>query len=144
MVARTSFTLLDGELLVDPTKYKSMVGAFQYLTMTWPDINYAIHVVSQFMHAPHTTHVFGVKRIFKYLQGTLADGILLCSTIVSSITVAYSDVDWVGCKNSCRSTTGHAVFFSPNFIAWCSKKQLSKSSIEADYRVVAYVIAEIV
>jgi len=44
-LSRTSFTLTDGELLTDPTEYKSMVGALQYLTMTRPDIAYAVHVV---------------------------------------------------------------------------------------------------
>lgn len=44
-----------------------MVGALQYLTMTRPDIAYAVNIVSQFMHAPRTTHMHCVKRIFRYL-----------------------------------------------------------------------------
>lgn len=66
-LSRTSLTLTDGELLADPTKYRSMVGALQYLTMTRPNIAYAIHVVSQYMHAPRTTHLHAIKHIFRYL-----------------------------------------------------------------------------
>ena len=54
---------MDGELLTDPSEYRSMVGALQYLTMTSPDISYAINVVSQFMHAPCTTHMHCIKCI---------------------------------------------------------------------------------
>ena len=52
-----------------------MVGALQYLTMTRPDIAYVVHVVSQFMHAPCTSHLHAVKCIFKYLQGTSDHGL---------------------------------------------------------------------
>jgi len=65
--ARILLSLTDGELLVDPTEYRNMVGALQYLTMTYFDIAYAIHVVFQFMHAPRTTHLHAVKRIFRRL-----------------------------------------------------------------------------
>ena len=50
-----------------------MVGALQYLTMTGLDIAYAMNAVSQFMHAPRTSLLHTVKRIFKYLEGTLPE-----------------------------------------------------------------------
>lgn len=62
MVARTALTLLDCELLTDVAG--SMVDALQYLAMTRSDIAFAVHVVSQFMHAPRTSHLSAVKRIF--------------------------------------------------------------------------------
>lgn len=79
IASRVTLSLLDGELLADPTDYRSMVGALQYLTMTRPDIAYAVHLVSQFMHAPRTTHLHAVKRIFRYLQGTADHGLMLHS-----------------------------------------------------------------
>lgn len=96
------------------------------------------------MHAPRTTHLHAVKRIFRYLQGTLDHGLLLRPSATSTIIVAYSDADWAGCKDSCRSTTGYAVYFGPNLIAWRSKKQptVSKSSTEAEYRAIGYTVAE--
>jgi len=54
-----------------------MVGASQYLTMTRPDMAHAVHVIFQFVHALRNTHLFVVKQIFKYLQGTLADGLYI-------------------------------------------------------------------
>jgi len=64
-LSRISLTLINGELLADPIEYKRMVGALQFLTMTRPDIAYIVHVVFQYMHAPHTTHLHAVKRILR-------------------------------------------------------------------------------
>jgi len=113
--------------------------------MTQPDIAYALHVVSQFMHAPRSTHLRAVKRIFCYLQGTLKHGLWVCPSSSPSLVITYLDTDWTGCKNSCRSTTSrYAVFLGPNLIAWSSKKQptIFKSSNEAEYRAIGYTVAE--
>jgi len=101
----TLLSLPDGELLADPTEYRRMTGALQYLAMTRPDSAYAVHVVFQFIHAPPTTHLHAVKRIFRYLQGTQAHGLLLRPSASLSIIVAYLEAVWVGCKDFCRSTT---------------------------------------
>ncbi|XP_019228021.1 PREDICTED: uncharacterized protein LOC109209247 [Nicotiana attenuata] len=144
IASRTSISLMDGELLSDPSEYRSMVGAFQYLTMTRPDIAYVVNVVSQFMHAPRTTHMHCVKRIFRYLQGTLTYGLTLRALCLTSIVIAYSDADWAGCPDSRRSTSGFAVFLGSNLIFWRAKKQptVSKSSTEAEYRAIAYTVAK--
>jgi len=84
------------------------------------------------MHAPHNTHLFATKCILRHLQGTTDHGIMLCSAVVQSIVVAYSNADWAGCHDSCRSTIGYAVFFGPNLIVWRAKNQptVSKSSLK--------------
>lgn len=84
-VVRTTLSLHDGELLIDASQYRSMVGASQYLTMTQPDSTFAVHVVYYFVHASGTTHLYAVKRIFRYFQDTFDHGLL--------IIVAYSDAD---------------------------------------------------
>jgi len=109
-LSRTTFSLTDGELLLDPCEYRSMGGALQCLTMTRPDIAYALHVVFQFMHAPRTTHLHVVMRIFTYLQDTIDHGAFYKSGSKLDLLVAFYDADWVGCPNSCHSTTGFAVF----------------------------------
>ena len=65
-------------------------------------------------------------------------------TSSSMLVVAYFDVDWAGCKDSCRSTIGYAIFLSPNMITWHSKKhsKLSKSSAKGEYRAIGYTVAE--
>lgn len=119
-----------------------MVGALQYLTLTRPNIAYALSVVSQFMHALRVPLIYSVKRIFRYLQGTITHGLFMSASSSTSTMVAYSDVDWVGCPDSRCSTTGSAVFLSSNLISWLAKKQstVSRSSTEAEYRVIACTV----
>ncbi|XP_020264067.1 uncharacterized protein LOC109839995 [Asparagus officinalis] len=108
------------------------------------DIAFVVHVVSQFMHAPRTIHLLAVKRIYRYLQDTTDHGLSLWKATGLTIVVAYSDADWASCLDSSRSTSCYTVFFDPNLISWRSKKQptMSKSSTEAEYRALAYTIAE--
>ncbi|XP_071730571.1 uncharacterized mitochondrial protein AtMg00810-like [Rutidosis leptorrhynchoides] len=84
-----------------------------------------------------------LKRIIRYLKGTTELGIHInrsCSTDL----IAYTDADWGGCPNTGRSTSGYCVFYGDNLISWSSKRQttLSRSSVEAEYRGVAKVVAE--
>jgi hypothetical protein len=84
-----------------------------------------------------------VKRILRYLKGTLYHGLQLHRSPVISL-VAYSDVGWVGCPDTRRSTSGYGVFLGDNLVSWSSKRQhtVSRSSAEAEYRVVANAVAE--
>ncbi|KAJ9562044.1 hypothetical protein OSB04_007204 [Centaurea solstitialis] len=133
----------DGPLFHDPTLYRSLAGALQYLTFTRPDISYAVQQVCLFMHEPHEPHFAFLKRIIRYLQGTLSYGIRIVRSTTTSL-VAYSDADWGGCPDSRRSTSGYCVFFGDNLISWSSKCQstVSRSSAEAEYRGVANAVAE--
>uniref|UniRef100_A0A2N9J5L1 Uncharacterized protein n=1 Tax=Fagus sylvatica TaxID=28930 RepID=A0A2N9J5L1_FAGSY len=75
-----------------------------YLTVTRPDISYAVHQVSQFMSAPRSTHYAAVLRILRYLKGTLFHDLHFSAQ--SSLTLrAYSDADWAGDPTDRRSTT---------------------------------------
>uniref|UniRef100_A0A2N9FB11 Integrase catalytic domain-containing protein n=1 Tax=Fagus sylvatica TaxID=28930 RepID=A0A2N9FB11_FAGSY len=95
----------DGEPLPDATLYRQLVGSLVYLTVTRPDISYAVHIVSQFMAAPRSLHYAAVLRILRYLKGTLFHGLHFSSQ--SSLTLqAYSDADWAGDPTDRRSTTG--------------------------------------
>ena len=71
-------------------------------------------------------------------------GLLLCPAKNFSVIIAYLDADWAGCPDSSRFTTGYDVFLGDKLISWRSKKQpmVSKSSTEAEYRVVAYTIPD--
>jgi hypothetical protein len=133
----------DGELLDNPTIYRSLTGALQYLTLTRPEIAYAVHQACLFMHAPRSSHLNLVKRIIRYIKGTLDLGTQIIPSSPSSL-IAYSDADWAGCPDTRRSTTGFCVFLGDNLISWSAKRQLtvSRSSAEAEYRAVAHVVAE--
>lgn len=137
-------SLYDGTLLDDPTSYRQIVGALLYLTLTRPDIMYAVQQVCQFMHSPRDTHLQAVKRILRYLKGTINFGISFISTSSSTLT-GYVDSDWAGCPDRRRSTMGHCIFLGANPISWSTKKQvtLSQSSTEAEYKALSSATSEL-
>jgi hypothetical protein len=133
----------DGPPVENATHYRGLAGALQYLTFTRPDIAYAVQQVCLFMHDPREPHLALVKRILRYLKGTLDHGLQLHRSPVTSL-VAYSDADWAGCPDTRRSTSGYGVFLGDNLVSWSSKRQhtVSRSSAEAEYRAVANAVAE--
>ncbi|GJR70993.1 ribonuclease H-like domain-containing protein [Tanacetum coccineum] len=134
---------IDGDPVSDPTLYRSLAGSLQYLTFTRPDISYAVQQVCLHMHDPREPHLSALKRILRYVQGTLNYGLQLFSSSTTYL-VAYSDADWAGCPKTRRSTSGYCVFLGNNLLSWSAKRQptLSRSSAEADYRGVANAVAE--
>nr|GEZ05101.1 ribonuclease H-like domain-containing protein [Tanacetum cinerariifolium] len=133
----------DGDPVFDPTLYRSLAGGLQYLTFTRPDISYAVQQVCLFMHDPREPHFSALKRILRYVRGTLSYGLQLYSSTTSTL-VAYSDADWAGCPTTRRSTSGYCVFLGNNLFSWSSKRQftISRSSAEAKYRGVTNAVAE--
>ena len=133
-----------GELLDDPTTYRSLAGALQYLTFTRPDFSYAVQQICMYMHAPRTGHLHALKRLLRYVKGTLNMGVMMKASPLSNL-IAYTDADWAGCPDTRRSTSGYCIFFGDNLLSWSSKRQsvVSRSSAEAEYRGVANVVAEI-
>ncbi|CAN6726648.1 unnamed protein product [Malus baccata var. baccata] len=89
------------------------------------------------------SHFTTVKRILRYLKGTLLVGLSYTRGALS--LKAFSDADWAGDPNDRRSTTGMVVFLGNNPISWSSKKQntVSRSSTEAEYRAMSTTSAEI-
>jgi histone deacetylase 1/2 len=128
----------------DSSRYRSIVGALPYLTLTRPDIAFAVNKVCQFLHAPTTTHWSAVKRILRYIQGTINLGLKLVKS-GSLMVSAFSDADWAGCIDNRRSTGGFAVYLGDNLISWTTRKQatVSRSSTEAEYKSLANATAEI-
>jgi histone deacetylase 1/2 len=117
-----SLSLVDGSPLgpEDRTQHRSIVGGLQYLTLTRPDISFSFNKVCQFLHGPTTTHWSVVKRILRYIKGTLQIG-LTFKRSSSQLLSAFSDADWVGCLDDRKSTGGYAIFFGPNLISWSAK-----------------------
>ncbi|XP_022023707.1 uncharacterized mitochondrial protein AtMg00810-like [Helianthus annuus] len=134
----------DGDLLVDGTEYRQLVGALQYLTFTRPDITYAVQQVCMNMQAPRTSHMHALKRILCYIKVTIHVGLTISPT-KSSSPISYTDADWGGCPDTRRSTSGYCVYMGDNLVSWSSKRQpiLSRSSAEAEYRGVANVVSEV-
>ncbi|GKA30777.1 ribonuclease H-like domain-containing protein [Tanacetum coccineum] len=96
-----------------------------------------------YMHDPRDPHFTALKRILRYVRGTIDHGLQLYVSSTSQLT-AYTDADWAGCPVTRRSTSGYCVFLGDNLLSWSAKRQvtLSRSSAEAEYRGVANVVAE--
>ena len=110
-----------GDPLSDPTLYRRLVGSLIYLTITRPDISYAVNLVSQFMTDPRHLHLAAVRRIIKYLLRTPTRGLFYPAN--NSLTLkAYSDADWAGCPDTRRSTTGWCMYLGDSLISWKCKK----------------------
>ena len=134
-----------GKLLPNASQYRKLIGRLLYLTLTRPDITYALHRLSQFLSEPRESHMLAVNRILQYLKGTPGRGLFFSSS--SSMQVkAFCDVDWAGCPDSKRSIIGYSVFLGDSLISWRSKKQstVSRSSAKAKYRAMATTTCEFV
>nr|GEW51848.1 ribonuclease H-like domain-containing protein [Tanacetum cinerariifolium] len=104
--------------LVPRSPDANVVGcSLHYLTFTSPNISYVVQKVCLYMHDPREPHFSALKRILRYVRGTLHYGLQLLSSSTTDL-VAYSDVDWAGCPTTRRSTS------------------------EAEYRDVANVVVE--
>ena len=92
-----------------------------YLTITRPDLNYPIGVISQFMARPTEEYLQCAQRVLRYVSGTKDRG-LLYSTGTSAQLVGYTDADWAGNAADRRSTSGYAFSVGSSAIMWNSKK----------------------
>jgi hypothetical protein len=93
-----------------------MVGALQYLTLTRSDISFLVNKVCQFLHSPTTA-----QRILRFLNHTIHFGLHIRRS-PSTMVSAFSNADWAGCSDDCKSVGGFTVFFGPNLVSWYAKK----------------------
>ncbi|GJZ83595.1 retrovirus-related pol polyprotein from transposon TNT 1-94 [Tanacetum coccineum] len=119
---------------VDATLYRGMIGSLMYLTASRPDLNYDVCLCARYQAKPTKKHLQAVKRIFRYLNGTINMGLWYSKDTDMSLT-AYADADHAGCQDTRRSTSGSAQFLGDKLVSWSSKKQKSTaiSSTEAEY-----------
>ena len=115
-----------------------MIGSLLYVTTSRLDVKQAVGMVARFQATPKQSHVQAVKRIFRYLKGTIDLGLWYLSKNTFSLK-AYSDVDWEGFVDDRKSTSGGAFFLGESLVAWTRKKQslISLSTTEVEYIVVA-------
>nr|GFA49916.1 retrovirus-related Pol polyprotein from transposon TNT 1-94 [Tanacetum cinerariifolium] len=119
---------------VDATKYRSMIGSLMYLTLSRPDIIHATCICARYQAQPIEKHLKKVKRIFRYLWGTVNMGLWYTKDSGFELT-KFSDADYAGCKDTFKSTFGGAQFFGEKLMSWSSKKQdcTSLSTAESEY-----------
>ena len=125
-----------------------MIGSLTYASIaTRPDLSSAVGVLSQFMNKPGLQHVKGVKRVLRYIKGTLHYGIRFDKSSDADFKLyGFSDADWAGDVNTRKSTSGYICRIGGATISWKSKRQsvVALSSTEAEYVALSSATQEIV
>ncbi|CAA7059711.1 unnamed protein product [Microthlaspi erraticum] len=144
MPTSPKLTLHSGKALDNAKEYRMVVGSLQYISITRPDIAYAVNKLSLYMHKPTDDHWQAAKRVLRYLAGTLTHGVYFRSDSPFSLH-GFSDADWGGDIDDYTSTNAYVIYLGKNPISWSSKKLkgVARSSTEAEYRAVATTAAEI-
>nr|GFC46088.1 retrovirus-related Pol polyprotein from transposon TNT 1-94 [Tanacetum cinerariifolium] len=108
--------------LIDPTRYRGMVGSLMYLSASRPDIVITVCMCARYQAKPTDRHLQAIKRIFRYLKGTIHMGLWYPKDTGFALT-AFKDADYAGCQDTRRSTSGSAQFLEGRLVSWSSKKQ---------------------
>nr|GEW03631.1 putative ribonuclease H-like domain-containing protein [Tanacetum cinerariifolium] len=119
---------------VDQTRFPSMVGSLMYITTSRPDLVFVVCMCARYQASPTKKHLEVLKRVFRYLRGTINYGLWYPKDTTMALT-AYADADHTGCQDTRRSTSGSAQFLGDKLVSWSSKKQKSTtiSIIEFEY-----------
>lgn len=123
--------------------YREIVGSLMYLTQhTRPDITYAVNLVSRFSQNPGKVHLGAIKRILRYLKGTI--NVKLHFVKNDEEICGYSDADWAEDRDDRKSTLGYIFMFQGGAVSWASKKQptVANSTTEAEYTATAFTTKE--
>src|SRR5271170_3957643 len=135
---------LDDDLFEDPSLYCAAVGSLMYSAVgTRPDLTFAVQKLAQFSHKPSNKpsnkHWKAIKRVLRYVKGTLDLGITYSGAKNANIVAeGFSDADWASDRTDRKSILGYVFTLGGGAIAWSSKKQqtVTLSSTEAEYMAV--------
>nr|GFB66082.1 retrovirus-related Pol polyprotein from transposon TNT 1-94 [Tanacetum cinerariifolium] len=109
---------------VDPSHYHGIIGTLLYLIASRPDLQFAIYMCARYQARPTEKHVHAVKRIFRYLRGTVHRGLWYLKDSSVALT-AFADADHAGCQYTRRGTSGSVQFLGERLISWSSKRKKS-------------------
>ncbi|KAJ0764103.1 putative RNA-directed DNA polymerase [Helianthus annuus] len=140
----TSKTDKDNQFLENVNGFQKLIGKLIYLSLTRPDISYAVQFLSQFMHKPCQSHLDIALRLLRYLKQNPGKGVMFRKTDNFDIS-GYVDSDWGKCTMTRKSVTGFGIFLGDTLVSWKSKKQgiVSRSTAEAEYRAMCSAACEV-
>ncbi|GKA01962.1 retrovirus-related pol polyprotein from transposon TNT 1-94 [Tanacetum coccineum] len=129
---------------VDPSHYRGMIGTLLYLTASRPDLQFAICMCARYQARPTKKHLNVVKRIFRYLKGTIHWGLWYSKDSSIALTT-FADADHAGCQDTRRSTSGSIQLLGDRLVSWLSKRRKSAaiSSTEAEYIALSGCCAQV-
>lgn len=134
-----------GDLLQDASQSRRLIRRLLYLTVSPPDITFAVHNLSQFISQPRVPHLQATHHLLRYLKFKPGQG-LFYSTSPCLQLKAFSDANWASCPDTRGSVTGFCIFLGNSLVSWRAKKQssVSRSSAEAKYSALAITSNEII
>nr|GEU49712.1 hypothetical protein [Tanacetum cinerariifolium] len=132
------------EKAVDPSHYRGMIGTLLYLIASRPNLQFAICMCARYQARPTKKHLHAVKRIFRYLRGTVTRGLWYPKDFSIALTT-FAYADHAGCQDTHHSTSGSLQFLGDRLISWSSKRQKSAmiSSTKAKYIALSGCCAQI-
>ena len=136
----------EGEPLTDDKVYREMIGCLIYcMTCTRPDLAFCVTKMSQYLSKPTQDHLNAVKRILRYIKGTI-DYKLTYSKLENLSLCGFSDSDWGNDTQDRKSITGYcfALHDKGPPVSWKSRKQntIALSSCEAEYVAMCHAVQE--
>ncbi|XP_019150654.1 PREDICTED: uncharacterized protein LOC109147478 [Ipomoea nil] len=123
-------TVSNAALYDDATQYRSLVGALQYHTVTHPDLSFVMNQMCQRMHAHTVSHWEQLKRVLRYVKGTITSGLRIRQSVSRELH-AFSDSDWTSCPEDHKSTSE-------------KQRTVARSSTKAEYKALPVVCAEVI
>ncbi|XP_071728850.1 secreted RxLR effector protein 161-like [Rutidosis leptorrhynchoides] len=113
-----------------------MIGSLLYLTASRPDIMFATCLCARYQANPKDSHYKAVKRIFRYLKGTLNLGLWYPKGSGFDL-IGYTNADYAGCKLDRKSTSGGCQLLGGKLVSWSSRKQNFVATLTAEAEYVA-------
>jgi len=127
--------------------YREAVGTLMYLAVvSRPDIMKAVSTVSRFLNNPGSQHWIAVKRIFRYLKGTMHFQLELGGEEGKALELSvYCDASWADAADQRRSTSGYLIYLGTGCISWKTRVQptVSLSTTEAEYKSLCEGVCEL-
>nr|GFA20895.1 hypothetical protein [Tanacetum cinerariifolium] len=102
---------------IDPSHYRGKIDTLLYLTVSRPDLQFAICMCARYQARPTEKHLHAVKRIFRYLRGTVSQ-VLWYPKDSSIALTTFTDADRAGCQDTRRSTSGSLQFLGDRLKSW--------------------------
>ena len=109
-------------LLPKATAYRRLIGRLVYLSVTRPDLTYAVHILSQYMQAPRVCHWEAALRTIRYLKGSPGQGLFFSSSSDLQL-LGWCDSDYDSSSVSRSSDTRWMVFLGSSLVSWKTQKQ---------------------
>ncbi|PKU74614.1 Retrovirus-related Pol polyprotein from transposon TNT 1-94 [Dendrobium catenatum] len=135
--------VFDEQPYADPQMFRKLAGSLQYLSITRPDIAFTTNRICQHMHQPRNGDFQALKRLLRYIKGSLNYGLPIIQGPMQ--LSSYTDADWAANTTDRKSMSGYCTYLGHNLISWSVKKQttVARSSTEAEYRSLSSATSDI-